>query len=139
MLNNIFYRCGKAIDFSNRDNSADGNLYTKEWGAVSDETESVGRGLNWIPDDGATLRLDLPSWRRFFGFDKNGAYAEMAIEIDLDALTMTWSVSGAIPQAATGRHFLLDLAGQDAGAVRKPGPLASVPGTPTTVNIDPRR
>jgi len=55
VLNNIFYRCGKAIDFSNRDNSADGNLYTKDWGEVRDETQSVGRGLNWIPDSGSTL------------------------------------------------------------------------------------
>jgi len=31
VLNNIFYRCGKAIDLSNQDNTADGNLYTKDW------------------------------------------------------------------------------------------------------------
>ena len=50
VLNNIFYRCGKAIDFSNLDNTADGNLYTKDWGEVKDETQPVGRGLNWLPD-----------------------------------------------------------------------------------------
>ena len=32
VLSNIFFRCGKAIDFSNQDNTADGNLYTKDWG-----------------------------------------------------------------------------------------------------------
>ena len=63
----------------------------------------------------------------------------MAIEVDLDALTMTWSVAGAVPQAATGTHFEKDITGQDAGAARKPGPFVSLPGAPTKVNIDPRR
>jgi hypothetical protein len=139
VLNNIFYRCGKAIDFSNQDNSAEGNLYTKDWGATRDETQSVGRGLNWIPDAGTTLRLDLESWRKFFGFDQNGAYAEMAVDVDLDALTMTWSVAGAIPQVATAKHFEQDLIGQAAGAARKPGPLVRVPEAPAKVRIDPRQ
>jgi hypothetical protein len=137
--NNIFFRCGKAIDFSNRDNTADGNLYAKDWGGTRDETQSVGRGLNWIPDDGAILRLDLESWRKFFGFDKNGAYADMEIDVDLDALTMTWSVRGAIPQFPSGRYFARDLTGQPAGEARKPGPLARVPDSPAKVSIDPRR
>ena len=140
VLNNIFYRCGKAIDLSNQDNAADGNLYTKDWGGVRDETRGVGRGLNWIPDAGATLQLDLEAWRKFFGFDTNGAYADMTIEVDLDALTMTWSVAGALPQPLAGKHFLLDLLGRPAaGGVRKAGPLARVPETAATVSIDPRR
>ena len=140
VLNNIFYRCGKSIDLSNQDNTVDGNLYTKDWGEVRDETRGVGRGLNWIPDANTTLQLDLEAWRKFFGFDKNGAYADMTIEVDLDALTMTWSIAGALPQFPAGKHFLLDLVGQSAaGGLRKPGPLASVPGVTATVSIDPRR
>jgi hypothetical protein len=138
VLNNIFYRCGKAIDFSNLDNKADGNLYTRDWGAVRDETQPVGRGLNWVPDAGATLRLDLEAWRKFFGFDKNGAYADMTVDVDLDALTMTWSVRGAVPQAQTAKYFLRDLIGETAGDLRKPGPLVRVPDSPTQVNVDPR-
>jgi hypothetical protein len=138
VLNNIFFRCGKAIDLSNADNTADGNLYTKDWGEVGDETKGVGRGLNFIPDAGATLQLDLEAWRKFFGFDKNGAYGDMSIDIDLDALTMTWSVAGAVPQAPTVKPFGLDLTGRAAGASRKPGPLVSVPATATKVSIDPR-
>jgi len=140
VLNNIFYRCGKSIDLSNRDNTVDGNLYTKDWGEVSDETRGVGRGLNWLPDSGTTLQLDLDAWRKFFGFDKNGAYADMTIDVDLDALTMTWSVAGTLAQFPAGKHFGLDLVGQAAaGGVRKPGPLVRVPGTPAKVDIDPRR
>jgi Right handed beta helix region len=139
VLNNVFFRCGKAIDFSNQDNMADGNLYTKDWGDVKDETRAVGRGLNWIPDAGTTLQLDLPAWQKFFGFDKNGAYADMRIDVDLDALTMTWSAAGAVPELPTEKHFGLDLVGQAAGHVRKPGPLVFVPASPAKGNIDPRR
>jgi hypothetical protein len=139
VLNNVFYRCGKAIDLSNLDNTADGNLYTRDWGEVRDENQPVGRGLNWLPDAGATLRLDLEAWQKFFGFDKNGAYADMAIDVDLDGLNMTWSVAGAVPQLPTGKHFQRDLLGQVAGAVRKPGPLVLVPERPSEVKIDPRR
>jgi hypothetical protein len=139
VLNNIFFRCGKAIDFSNQDNTADGNLYTEDWGEVKDETRPVGRGLNWIPDAGTTLHLDLEAWRKFFGFDKNGAYADMTVDVDLDALTMTWSVGGAVPQMPCEKHFQRDLLGQAAGNVRKPGPLIVVPDSPAKVNIDPRR
>ena len=139
VLSNIFFRCGKAIDFSNLDNTSEGNLYTRDWGGVREETQSVGRGLNWVPDAGATLRLDLEAWRKYFGFDKNGAYADMAIDVDLDALTMTWSVKGVIPQAPAGTHFRTDLVGQAADEARRPGPLARVPDAPAKVNIDPRR
>ncbi|HSQ79325.1 MAG TPA: right-handed parallel beta-helix repeat-containing protein, partial [Candidatus Bathyarchaeia archaeon] len=140
VLGNIFYRCGKAIDFSNQDNTADYKLYTKDWGKVGDETKGVGRGLNWIPDAGTTLQLDLPAWQRFFGLDKNGAYAEMTIDVDLDALTMTWSVAGPLPQLPAGKPFALDILGQASpGGFRSPGPLAVVPRVLTTVSIDPRR
>ena len=139
VLANIFFRCGKAIDFSNQDNTADGNLYTRDWGGVSGEEQSVGRGLNWIPDAGAILRLDLDAWRKYFGFDKNGAYADMAIDVDLDGLTMTWSAAGEVPRLEAPELLRRDLLGRDAGASREPGPLAGGPGAPTRVNIDPRR
>jgi hypothetical protein len=95
--------------------------------------------LNWVPDAGTTLRLDLPAWQKFFGFDKNGAYADMTIEVDLDALTMTCSVSGPIPKLPALKHFQRDLLGLTAGAVRVPGPLLRLPEPPTKISIDPRR
>jgi hypothetical protein len=139
VLNNIFFRCGKALDFSNLDNTADGNLYTKDWGGARNEEQSVGRGLNWVPDSGATLRLDLDAWRKYFGFDKNGGYADMAIDVDLDALTLTWSVMGNVPRLPTAKLLQRDLLDREAGALREPGPLLGIPASPTRVNIDPRR
>jgi hypothetical protein len=106
VLNNIFFRCGKAIDFSNPDNTTEGNPYLKDWGGVTDESKGVGRGLNWISGPGTPLLLELEAWQNFFGFDKNGAYAGMSIDVDLDALTMTWSFSGSTPQVSTAGHSI---------------------------------
>jgi len=63
----------------------------------------------------------------------------MMIDVDLDALTMTWSIAGSVPQAPAGKHFQRDLVGGAAADIRKPGPLARVPDSPTKVKIDPRR
>jgi hypothetical protein len=130
VLNNIFYHCGKGIDFANTDNTADGNLYLRDWAA--------GRGLNWISGSGKPSILDLPAWQEFFGFDRNGAYANMSIDVDLDALTMTWSFQSATPDVSTEKHFDRDFLGQPAGEKRKPGPLLHLPDSPTKVDIDPR-
>lgn len=138
VLNNIFYRYGKAIDFPNRDNTAKGNLYTKDWGEVTEETQGVGRGLNWISWQTPPLMLDLEAWQKFFGFDKNGAYGDMNVEVDLDALTLNWSFFGNMPQAPTDKHFRQDLLGEAAGKVRQPGPLLRLPATPAKIAIDPR-
>jgi hypothetical protein len=138
VLNNIFFRCGKAIDFPNPDNTAEGNLYTRDWGEVTDENKAVGRGLNWLSGTGSSSIVDLDAWQKFFGFDKHGAYADMQIEVDLDALTMTWSVKGNLPQAPVDIHFKRDLLGANASDLRHPGPLLNLPETTTTVSIDPR-
>jgi parallel beta helix pectate lyase-like protein/pectate lyase-like protein len=139
VLGNIFYRCGKAIEFSNSDNTADYNLYTRDRGEVTDETQGVGRGLDWLTSPKEPLILDLEAWQKFLGFDKHGAYADMNINVDLDALTMTGSVSGGIPQLPTDKRFKRDLLGKDAGETRQPGPLLILPSAPTPMTIDPRR
>ncbi|MBI3666684.1 MAG: right-handed parallel beta-helix repeat-containing protein, partial [Acidobacteria bacterium] len=138
VLNNIFYRCGKAIDFCNRENMAEGNLYWFGADQVADENRGVGRGLNWISSPEPVLRLDLPAWQKFFGFDKKGAYADMSIDVNLDTLRMTWSVSGTTPVVEAGPHFQRDLLGRISPPRRKPGPLLDVPGEKITISIDPR-
>jgi Right handed beta helix region len=138
VVNNIFYRCGNAIEFPHRENAAEGNLYTRDWSTVADENQGAGRGLNWIVDGSSTYRLDLEAWQKFFGFDKKGSYADMNIEVDLDALRITWSFAGVVPQVRTEKHFERDLLGAPAGELRNPGPLLRLPDSPTKVNIDPR-
>ena len=138
VLNNIFYRCGKAIDFSHRDNTAEGNLYWNGTREVADEEKGEGRGLNWISSPEPALKLDLAAWQKYFGFDKNGAYGDMTIDVDLDKLEMTWSVRGATPDVESGRHFPRDFQGNALSGKRKPGPFASLPGEKVTISIDPR-
>jgi hypothetical protein len=129
VINNVILQSAKSIDFSHEDNKADGNLYGRG-----------GRdsaGLNWI-DTPQALRLDLPTWQKYFGFDKNGAQADVRAEVDPDALTLKWSVAGSVPSAQTEKHFLLDFAGARAGANRQPGPFLEIPRSTASVPIDPR-
>jgi hypothetical protein len=139
VINNIFYHCGNGVDFPDRDNTAEGNLYTQDLGAITEENQGKGRGLNWVVDGNVTYRLDLATWQKYFGFDKNGAYADINIGIDLDALNMTWSMAGSAPRVATENHFKHDFFGENAGDFRAPGPVLSVPASATKVTIDPRR
>ena len=138
VLGNIFYRCGKAIEFANPDNTADYNLYLRDWGEVTDETQGVGRGLNWLTSTKEPLILDLDAWQKFLGFDKHSAYADMRIDVDVDALKMNWSVAGSIPHMETEKPFKRDLLGSPAGDTRVPGPILNLPGASTTISIDPR-
>jgi hypothetical protein len=126
VLNNIFFRCGKSIELSHREHRIDGNLYVK------------GRdGLNWVATP-ELLRLDLPAWQKYLGFDKNGAYADLDIALDADALRITWSASGPAPDVPTAAPFQRDFRGQTVGNTRKPGPLAQLPAAKTTLSVDPR-
>jgi hypothetical protein len=138
VLNNIFYRCGKAIDFSHKENFAEGNLYWDGRSEVADEEKAEGRGLNWISGPEPALKLDLGAWQKYFGFDKTGAYGDMEISVDLDRLEMTWTVRGAPSELATLPHFARDFQGRDAGSKRPPGPFAQLPGQKVTISIDPR-
>ena len=131
VLNNIFYQNGKSIDFSHKENTAQGNVYEKN-------RRNRDLGLNWISTPEA-LRVDLPAWQKYFGFDKQGAVADMNIMVDLDALTMSWSVKDKIPQIETGRHFQRDLLGQTVGKRRYAGPINQLPEEARTISIDPRQ
>jgi hypothetical protein len=110
----------------------------RDWGEVTDETQGVGRGLNWLTSTKEPVMLDLDAWRKFLGFDKHSAYADMNIDVDLDALNMTWSVGGQIPQMPADKHFNRDMLGAPAAGDRKPGPLLVLPAEATKVAIDPR-
>ncbi len=81
----------------------------------------------------------MEAWQKYFGFDKHGAYADMHLDVDLDGLTLTWSVTGELPQAPTESHLKRDLLGEVAGENRNPGPLLRLPKTATKVAIDPRK
>jgi hypothetical protein len=63
----------------------------------------------------------------------------MNFSLDLDSLTMTYSVTGKIPEIETGRHFQHDLLGQTVGKQRYAGPINQLPEEARTIKIDPRQ
>ena len=72
VINNIFYDCGEAaIDFPTRDNTAEGNLYVRMQGGYL-------RVMYPEPE----VCLDLPSWKEFLGFDREGQNGWFDIELD---------------------------------------------------------
>ena len=127
--NNLFYRCTKGIDFVHKDNFADGNLYGR-----NDSTDSF-RNRILIPEN---IQPDIRAWQRFFGFDKNGDYANVNIQINSDDMTMTWSSEGDTPNVATGTYNKVDFLKNTAGKNRKAGPFATFPENNKTISIDPR-
>ena len=127
--NNLFYRCSNPINFAHKDNFADGNLY-----GISEGVGSI-RNRILYPDN---IQPDLRAWQRYFGFDKNGDYANVNIRINTDDMTMTWSSGGDIPSVATGTFYKVDFLHKTAGKNRKAGPFANFPVNNNTINIDPR-
>ena len=72
ILNNIFYDCGEAaIVFPTRDNQAEGNLYV---GLTGDYLRVM------YPEP--EVCLNLPAWREFCGFDREGQYGWFRIRLD---------------------------------------------------------
>jgi hypothetical protein len=139
VLNNIFYRCGKSIHFSHKENMAEGNLYLRPGTEDIPEYQSEGRGLNWIAELKTTLYLDLPAWQKYFGFDRRGAYADMEIAVDLDELKLSWKIAGSVPAEKTAEWFQHDLLGRVAGESRPAGPLAQALAELKSISIDPRQ
>ena len=128
--NNLFYRCTRAIDFTHKDNFAEGNLYGRSGGA------GTARNRILIPEN---IQPDLRAWQRYFGFDKNGDYVNVNIQINTDNMTMTWSSEGDTPNITTGNYYKVDFMQQTAGKNRKAGPFAIFPENNKTINIDPRK
>jgi len=131
VINNIFYRCVRGIDFNNEHNSAEGNLYLKEGYELGDILNRV-----YKPEK---LLLDLPAWQKYYGFDKNGAYADMVIECDTEKRTLTLSFDGDIPEIETIDSFKHDFSGKTMGKTRLPGPFGELPEKSETISIDPRK
>ena len=72
IINNIFYDCGEAaIVFPTRDNTAEGNLYVRMTGGYL-------RVMYPEPE----VCLNLPAWKEFCGFDREGQNAWFDIEMD---------------------------------------------------------
>ena len=84
IINNIFYDCGEAaIVFPTRDNTAEGNLYVRMRGGYL-------RVMYPEPEN----CLNLPAWREFFGFDREGQNGWFDIRVDEETGEAVFSASG---------------------------------------------
>lgn len=127
LFNNIFSSCGKsAIVFLNSNNQADGNLYA-----------AMPNDFLGFFSSGRKQFLDLESWRKVHGWDKDGALSDMQISFDPDRLELTITGAPRYPQVSVFNRIDIDIFGKLTGERRVPGPLAD-PTARLSWKIDPR-
>ena len=126
VYNNIFHDCGTAaIEFGNEQNEADGNLYA-----------SMPGGFLSILYPGRRERLDLETWREFYGWGEHGQMADMNAELDADTLELSLAMEGQPSPVKVYHRVDMDFFGNETGDMRLPGPFSELPGE--RVNVDPR-
>ena len=149
LFNNIFYECQEAaITMPTEHNEAEGNLFVKERG-----------GYLRVMYPAPQVCLDLPAWKKFYGFDLRGQEAWFEIEVDTENFTLEFKLPEDTPfffaNQAEKRNFVYDpskvkevpgnslattdffgnIVDQD---LRVPGPFTELV-TDKIYNIDPRR
>ena len=99
IINNIFYDCGEAaVVFPTKDNEAQGNLYVRMQGGYL-------RVMYPEPE----ICLNLPAWKEFCGFDREGQNAWFDIDVDEDTGEFTFSPAQDKPFAFRGELERLNL------------------------------
>ncbi len=125
--NNIFTSCGQAaIVFINTNCESDGNLFASLSGAYLALFQPELQ--NW---------LDLPAWRRNYGWDKQGASASLQVDFDPDNLKLTMTNSLPSEKPAICNGIDTDIFGEPTGNSRLPGPFAN-PAQAVLRHLDPR-
>jgi len=130
---NVFFKLGRsAIEFTNARNEADGNVYPA--------TESPFGGAPYLrvkfPEPPEWHNLE--SWREEYGWDRNGALAEITAVLDPDKLELTLSVQGDLKRAPAFKGIDTDFFGHAVTGDRIPGPFADLATETGTRSIDPR-
>lgn len=117
IINNVFYDCGEAaIDFPTRDNTAEGNLYVR-----------MNGGYLRVMYPEPEVCLNLPAWKEFCGFDREGqnAWFDIAVDEETGKITMRRSEDGPVGLPAQLRRLNMIL---DPDEVKKVRPDGAVPG-----------
>lgn len=127
IYNNIFTRCGKSgIVFLSQRNKADGNLYA-----------AMPSGFLGFFTGDSKQWLDLPAWRKSYGWDNNGAVSDTQIDFDPDRLELTIKSAQPLRKVRVLGHIDGDMLGKVTAGTRVPGPLAD-PMAKQTWHLDPR-
>ena len=99
IINNIFYECGEAaIVFPTRDNTAEGNLYVRMQGGYL-------RVMYPEPE----VCLNLPAWKEFCGFDREGQNAWFDITVDGESGAFSFAPAADRPFGFRGEAERLDM------------------------------
>jgi len=131
---NVFYRMGRsAIEFTSARNEADGNVYANPTGGPF-AAQPFLRVKTPEPPEWHNLK----SWRDEYGWDRNGAMADVTAVLDPDKLEMNLAVKGDFKPAAAYKGIDTDYFGRPVTGDRMPGPFADLGTEPGTRSIDPR-
>ena len=130
---NVFFKIGRsAIEFNNARNEANGNVYpaaASPFGGAPYLRVKFPEPQEWH---------NLESWREEYGWDKNGAMAEITAALDPDKLVLTLSVKGDVKRAPAYKGIDTDFFGHTVTGDRMPGPFADGGTEPGARSIDPR-
>ena len=131
---NVFSKMGRsAIEFNNGKNDADGNVY----GTPANQFFAQPFLRVKFPEPAEWDNLD--SWREQRGWDKNGAMAQIAADLDVDKLTLNLTVTGDVKALPVFKDLDSDFFGHAiSGAERVAGPFADLTTMTGARNIDPR-
>lgn len=127
IYNNIFARCGKGgIVLIQEKNEADGNIYA----AMPKNFQGLFAGdkQQW---------LDLNTWRSH-GWDKQGALANLDINLDVDRLELKMNGQESLKKVPTFNRIESDFFGAEEESARYPGPFDN-PNNNILISIDPRK
>ena len=117
IINNIFYDCGEAaIDFPTRDNTAEGNLYVR-----------MNGGYLRVMYPEPEVCLNLPAWKEFCGFDREGQNAWFDIGVDRETGRVNFSRSADAPPGLPAQLARLNMI-RDPKEVKKVRLDEAVPG-----------
>jgi hypothetical protein len=137
--NNIFAKCGRsAINFLNRNNKADGNVYV----GLPSEFQGLFQGEptpHYDPDAWKKIKLyDLERWRALEGWDRNSLIADADVDFDPVTLELTIYSRTRLPKVPLINGIDNDLFGKSTGATRLPGPVSDL-GRKRSWKADPRQ
>ena len=127
-IDNMFYACGQAaITMPTEKNESEGNAFIK-----------MPAGYLRVMYPAPEVCLDLHSWQEFYGFDKEGQEGWFDIDVDTEALTLTFLEGKEKQFRFAGPRFGEEPVLKAEDFRRSVGPIAS-PVSNVAYSIDPRQ
>jgi hypothetical protein len=131
---NVFAQLGRsAVEFTNARNTSDANLYPKPAGPFG-----FGSPFFRIKFPEPPEWHDLSSLREEYGWEKNGAVADISASLDPDKLELTMTVKGDVKTLPVFKSIDTDFFGKALSGDRTAGPFADMMTVSGARPVDPR-